>query len=229
MKIFQILLVAFLMMIGIQAHGAHQLYADYEDVNIPYGTKLELRMAENITTKSVVEGDMFQANLIQDIYVNNKLILPSQTIFRGRVAQVKYSRSLFRPASLYLNLDHLVTTRGMQLPINSGIASDFEYILKPDGALTTNSNYFKATSKDLKKAWQIIPKAVKWGASSGDEMFAGAQFIFTPLAFVGGTVACVSSGAYNTVANLFRHGDEIIIRKGTKFHIILLSKLEIPI
>ena len=49
-----------------------------------------------------------------------------------------------------------------------------------------------------------------------------------PVAFVGGTVAMVGSGAYNIIANLFRHGDEIVIKRGTPFNIILLSALDVP-
>ena len=228
MKIFQIILTAFLMLFSAKAFSAHQLYADMDGISIPYGTKLELQMAQNVTTKDVAQGDMFQAYLTKDIYVNNKLILPSKTIFRGRVANVKYSRALSRPASLTLSLDHLVTTRGYQLPINSGIASNFDYLLLSNNSLTTNGNYFKSTSKDLKRAGKYIPSAVKFGATSGEHVFPGSQIIFVPLGLVGGTAACICSGTYNIIANLFRHGDEIVIKKGTYFNIILLSTLDIP-
>jgi len=224
-KIFLLLAIAFFVP---KAHGAHQLYADMDGINIPYGTKLELIMAENVTTKSIAQGDMFQAHLSKDIYVNNKLILPSKTLFRGRVVQIKPSKSFSRPASLILNLDHLVTKYGNQLSLNSGIASNFDYVLKPDGSLTTTGNYFKATGKDLKKSGSILPRTVKWGATAGDELFVGAKILFVPVAFVGGTVAMVGSGAYNIIANLFRHGDEIVIKRGTPFNIILLSALDVP-
>ena len=108
--------------------------------------------------------------------------------------------------------------RGYQLPINSGIASNFDYLLLSNNSLTTNGNYFKATSKDLKRAGKYIPSAIKFGASSGEHVFPGSQIIFVPLGFVGGTVACLCSGTYNIIANLFRHGDEIIIKKGTNFN-----------
>lgn len=211
-----------------QAFAAHQLYADIDGINIPYGTKLELQMAENVTTKSISQGDIFQAYLTKDIYVNNKLILPSRTIFRGRVVSMQPSRSLSRPAKITLNLDHLVTKYGTQLPLNSGIASNFDYILKTDGSLTTNTNYFSATKTDLKKSGKILPNTVKWSATAGDDLFKGAKILFVPIGAVAGTVATVCSGAYNIIANLFEHGDEIIIKRGTIFNIILLSKLDVP-
>ena len=228
MKYIKVLLLFIAMLVSSNAFGAHQLYADIDGINIPYGTKLELSMAENISTKGIEQGDMFQAYLTKDIYVNNKLILPSRTLFRGRIAKVEYSKSLSRPAKLTLNLDHLVTKYGTQLPINSGVASNFDYILKNDGSLTTNGNYFKAVARDVKKSAQILPRTVKWGMSAGNDLFTGAKILFVPVAALGGTVACVGSSAYNIVADLFKHGDEIIIKRGTLFNIILLSTLDVP-
>ena len=61
-----------------------------------------------------------------------------------------------------------------------------------------------------------------------EDLFKGAKYIFVPVAALGGGVACLASGTYNTIADLFRHGDEIVIKKDTKFNILLLSKLEVP-
>lgn len=228
MKYIKILLLLAIMMMPIKTFAAHQLYADMDGISIPYGTKLELSMAENVTTKSIAQGDMFQAYLTKDIYVNNKLILPSKTLFRGRVVAITPSKSLSRPASVTLNLDHFVTKYGNQLAINSGIASNFEYVLKKDGSLTTNGNYFKAVSADLKKSGSILPRTINWGKTAGDDLFTGAKILFVPVAFVGGTIATAGSGVYNIIADLFRHGDEIVIKRGTVFNIILLSTLDVP-
>lgn len=222
MKLLKALLIT-LLFLTTGAFAAHQLYADTESITIPYGTKFELYMAQDVTTKNIMQGDIFEAYLTKDIYVNNKLILPSKTVFRGRVSKVKYSRSLSRPATLYLTLDHLVTKSGMQLPVTAGISSDFEYVLKTDGSLTTNGNYFSAVKRDVKKSGQYVPDAINWGKSKG-----GFKYILVPAGAIGGSIACVGASAYNTVADLFRHGDEIVIKKDTLFNVILLAKLDIP-
>ncbi len=222
MKLFKAFIITLLFLTS-GAFAAHQLYADTESVTIPYGTKFELYMGQDVTTKNVIQGDMFEAYLTKDIYVNNKLILPSKTIFRGRVSKIKRSRSLSRPATLYLTLDHLVTKSGMQLPITAGISSDFEYVLKTDGSLTTDGNYFKAVKKDVKKSGQYVSNAVNWGKDKG-----GFKYILVPVGAIGGGIACVGASAYNTVVDLFRHGDEIVIKKDTYFNVILLAKLDIP-
>ena len=228
MKVLQIIFLTLCLLIFGKANAAYQLYADIDGINIPYGTKLELTMAQDVSSREIAQGDLFEAYLKKDIYVNNKLILPSRTIFRGRVSDIKLSRSLSRPAVVYLTLDHLVTKRGVQLPINSGIASHFGYILKSDGSLTTNGNYFKAVARDVKKSGQIVPRTIKWGATAGDELFKGAKILYVPVAAIGGVIACAGSSVYNTIADLFRHGDEVVIKKGAEFSIILLQTLEIP-
>ena len=228
MKILKTLLIFFSLFLFQNAFGAHQLYADIDGVNIPYGTKFELSLAQDVTSQDVVQGDMFDAYLVKDLYVNRKLILPARTIFRGRINDIKASRSLSRPAVLYLTLDHLVTKRGTQVPINSGISTNFGYVLKSDNGLTLNTNYFTAAKRDLKKAGAIVPRTIKWGATSGDNLFTGAKYVFVPVAALGGSIACVGSSAYNVVADLFRKGDEVILKKNTKFDIILLSGLSIP-
>lgn len=228
MKKIKLMLLMLCVLLMFKAQAAHQLYADIDGISLPYGTKLELKMAQNVTASQVMQGDIFQAYLVKDIYINRKLVLPANTTFRGRVSGVKYSRSLSRPAILYLTLDHLITKKGYQLPIHSGISSDFEYVLKKDGAITTNGNYFKAVKADAKKAGQIVPRTIKWGATSGDNLFTGARYIFIPVSALGGIIACGCSTIYNTIADLFRHGDDVIIKQNAPFDIILLSELEIP-
>ena len=129
---------------------------------------------------------------------------------------------------MYLNLDHLVTTRGVQLPLQVGLATSFDYILKPDKGLTTNGNYFRAVRRDFKKSGQMVKKAVNWGASKDEEWFNGADYIIVPVAAVGSSVVCVCSCLYSTVADLFKHGDEIVLKKNAPFDIMLLSTLDIP-
>lgn len=228
MKTIKILMI-FLMIFSLNtAFGAHQLYADIDGVNIPYGTKLELSMANDVTTVQAASGDMFKAYLTKDLYVNNKLILPMNTIFRGRISDITYSKMLSRPAAITLTPDHLVSKNGTQVPLNAGLATGFQYILKNNGSLTTNGNYFKAVKKDAVKAGKIVPRTINWGKTSDDTLFKGAKFVFVPVAAISGGIACVGSTVYNTVADLFRHGDEIIIKKGSLFDILILSNLEIP-
>ena len=197
-------------------------------ISLPYGTKLHMVMGHDIKSSAIAQGDMFEAHLADDIYANNKLILPSNTVFRGRITGIKYSKALSRPASIYLTLDHLITKQGTQLPLNAGVSSVAEYVIKADGAVTTNGSYFKAVKKDVKKSGQLVSKSVNWGRTTGDKMFKGARYVLIPIGAIGGSFACAGSATYNTIADLFRHGDEVIIKKDDTFDIIILKELEIP-
>ena len=53
MKYIKLLVLICAIFFSTKVYGAHQLYADMDGITIPYGTKLELQMAENITTKSI--------------------------------------------------------------------------------------------------------------------------------------------------------------------------------
>lgn len=228
MKLIKTIILSLCLFLFQNVHAAHQLYADIDGVKIPYGTKLSLTLSHNLKSSNVVQGDMFQAYLNQDLYVNHKLILPSKTIFRGRISKIEYPKRLSRAAVMYLTLDHLVTKDGVQVPLNSGLASHFDYKMKKDGGLTTGGNYFTAVKKDLKNAGAIVPRTVDWGATAGDNLFTGAKIVFVPVAALGGCIACAGSGIYNTFADLFRKGDEVLLKKDEQFDIILLSTLEIP-
>ena len=229
MKFLRILLVTIAMFVANSVYAAHQLYADKDGAKLPYGTSIDLKMAQDVSSANITNGDIIQAYLAKDIYINNKLILPSGTIFRGRISQINKSRRFSRPAKLYMTLDHLVTKSGTQLSLKSGISSDFNYVLKDDGAITTNGNYFKAVSRDAKKSGQIVKRTVNWGKTSDEALFKGAKFIVVPIAAVGGSIACVCSATYNTFADMFRKGDEIIIKKNADFTVVLLSALDLPI
>lgn len=228
MKKIRILFVAFLMIFFSKAFAAHQLYADINGISLPYGTKLNMIMGHDLKSSAVMQGDMFEAHLAKDIYVNNQLVLPSQTVFRGRITDIKYSRMLSRPASLYMTLDHLITKQGNQLPLNAGVSYVAEYVIKTDGGITTDGNYFKAVKRDAKKSATYVSKSINWGKNTGDKMFTGAKYVLVPIGALGGGVACVGSTIYNTAADLFRHGDEVLIKKDDTFDIIILKALEIP-
>lgn len=228
MKNLKILFIAFLMILFNKAFAAHQLYANVDGIILPYGTKLHMIMGHDVKSNLIAQGDMFEASLFNDIFVNNKLVLPSNTIFRGRVVGVNYSRKLSRPASVYLTLDHLITKQGTQLPLRAGVSSISEYIIKTNGAITTNGSYFNAVKKDAKNSTKYLKNSINWGKNTSKTIFNGAEYIFVPIGAIGGSIACAGSTIFNTFADLFRNGDEIIIKKNDTFDIIILKDLKIP-
>ena len=60
MKFLQILFIALCFLFNLRAQAAHQLYADMDGISIPYGTKINLQMAQNVTNQ--MNGQMNQMN-----------------------------------------------------------------------------------------------------------------------------------------------------------------------
>ena len=80
---------------------AYQLSADAYTQRIPKGTKLNLVMAEPLSTSEMQAGDMFSARLTKDIKMNGKTILPSGSLVRGTVEKYKLTARLSRSAVVY--------------------------------------------------------------------------------------------------------------------------------
>ena len=221
-------LLVFLALIAfVPMASAYQLKADAYTQRIPKGTKLNLVMAEPLSTSEMQAGDMFSARLTNDVKINGKTILPSGSLVRGTVEKYKPTARLSRSALLYLTFDHVVTPQGRQLPISAAICSNFDIL--DDGAISGGGNYWNELKRNAQKSGKIITKTTKWGISSGEELFTGGRFLVTPFAAIGGTIG---GGAYlvgDSIIDLFRKGHDIIIDQGIVFDIILLQPLDVPV
>jgi|GluameStandDraft_1065615.scaffolds.fasta_scaffold00108_73 hypothetical protein len=225
-KIIAIFAFLMLIMFGFQNAQAYQIKADAQTKRIPMGTKLNLEAASTVTTELLRKGDMFSAYLTQDVYVDDVVVLPKGTIVRGNTADVVRKKRLSKSAILYLNFDHIVAPNGKQLPIRAGISSHMK--LTNDGGIG-GGGYKEAFLENADKSGEIIAKSVDWGVNSGEELFKGGKFLITPFAALGGTVAGAGYLIGDSIADLFRKGQTIVITKGQRFTIMLLEPLDVPI
>lgn len=225
-KIIAIFAFLMLIMFGFQNAQAYQIKADAQTKRIPMGTKLNLEAASTVTTELLRKGDMFSAYLTQDVYVDDVVVLPKGTIVRGNTADVVRKKRLSKSAILYLNFDHIVAPNGKQLPIRAGISSHMK--LTNDGGIG-GDGYKEAFLENADKSGEIIAKSVDWGVNSGEELFKGGKFLVTPFAALGGTVAGAGYLIGDSIADLFRKGQTIVITKGQRFTIMLLEPLDVPI
>ena len=152
--------------------------------------------------------------------------MPKGTIVRGNTADVVRKKRLSKSAILYLNFDHIVAPNGKQLPIRAGISSHMK--LTNDGGIG-GGGYKEAFLENADKSGEIIAKSVDWGVNSGEELFKGGKFLITPFAALGGTVAGAGYLIGDSIADLFRKGQTIVITKGQRFTIMLLEPLDVPI
>ncbi len=207
---------------------AYQITTNIKTKRIPAGTKLEIKTANNISTENATVGDMFNAYLTRDVRTETTMILPKGTVVRGNISKITDAKRLSRAGILYLNFDHVVAPNGTQIPIKAGI-TDGTFNLDINGGIKGGEGYGKAVQENLDEAGKIITKTTKWGITSGEELFKGGKYLVTPFAAVGGAFAGAGYFVGTDVADLFKKGNQVLIKKDTVFDILLLEPLDVPI
>ncbi len=184
-------------------------------------------MAEPITTRDFATGDLFTATVVENVKQNKKTILPTGTLVRGSIGEVKPAKRLSRAAKVAFTFDHIVTPQGRQLPMRAALCSYFK--ITPEGFVTSGGNYGTAMKHNVEKSGEYIQKATQWGINSGEKLFTGAQILTVPVGVAGGFVYGAGYLVFETIADLIRKGDEVIINQGQRFNIMLLDYLDVPV
>ncbi len=205
---------------------AHSIRANIYSKRLPKGTKMSLVMDNFLATNQMQVHDMFSAKITKDVKLKYSTVLPRGTIIRGTIDDFKHNGMLSKSAKLYLKFDHLVTPSGRQIPVNAVVCSHFE--LTDDGAITDGGTYGDEFKRNLNKSGEIIKKTSSWGVKSGDELFKGGRFLIAPIAFVGGTIGAGGYLVVDSLIDVFKFGNEVVIDQGTKFDVILLEPLDVP-
>lgn len=226
-KILSILAVLFAFL-GANAANAegYKIQADLTTKRLTGGTVLELQMASDVTTQSAAAGDMFSAYLTKDT-PQDSVILPKGTVIRGNIEKVTPAKRLYRAAVLKLNFDHVVAPNGAQLPIKAGLSGN--YMFDSTGGITGGVNYGGKVRQNAQKSGSIIRNSVDWGIKSGNDWFTGGKYLVTPFSTFGGIVggACYFVG--ESVIDLFKKGDNVLIKGGEMFNILLIEPIDVPV
>ena len=202
--------------------------ADIQSQRIPEGTVIKIRMESPINTNNSLKGDPFFATIIDDVKVNEKVLLPSGTIVRGSVADVKKKSFLSRGGALTLYFDHVVTPVGKQLPVFSRISNCVN--LSSKGNISAGGGYLNAVSKNLDQGVDIFTKTTAYGFKGGFSNASGAPVILTgPICFLGGLVAGPSVFVGKSAYSLVKKGDNVIINPGDRMEITTIQALDVPL
>lgn len=200
--------------------------ANAKTARIPAGTRFSLELLQTVDTFCCQEGDSFNLMLLNDQKVDDKIVLPAGSVIRGCVQKVKSSKRLSRGAVLYLDFDHIVTTTGRQLPISLSM-----YGLKTvtfDGGIYKTLGYGQALKDNWTKACDITKVSTNFGRKA-ENVCPGLQFITTPICALGGALGGFGYLAGDSVADLFKKGDEVTLIKGSTIEVILAQPIDVPI
>lgn len=224
MKKLLAILIAMFLVSNIAFAGAFK--ADARTKRIPAGTVFKLEFLQPVSTFSGCEGDSFVATMKNELSTGSNVILPSGSVVRGSVSQVNTAKKFSRGAKLYLDFDHIVTPNGRQIPLDLTVCQ-FENIYY-DGALYKNLGYGEAVQKNYERAVEITKNSTNYGLKAG-ESAPGIQYLTTPFCAVGGFIGGVGYWVGNSVADMFRKGQDVYINKGDVLTVKLLNPIDVPV
>lgn len=200
--------------------------ANAKTARIPAGTKLSLQLLQTVDTLAAQQGDSFSLMLLNDQKVDGNVVLPSGSVIRGCVQNVKAARRLSRGAVLYLDFDHVVTPTGRQLPISLSVYG--MTTVTYDGGIYKTLGYGQALQDNWTKTCDITKVATNFGKKAGD-VLPGSQYVTTPLCAIGGAFGGFCYLVGDSVADLFKKGDEVTLIKGSTLEVILAQPIDVPI
>ena len=224
MKKLLAILIAMFLVSNTAFAGAFK--ADARTKRIPAGTVFKLEFLQPVSTFSGCEGDSFVATMKNELSTGTNVILPSGSVVRGSVAQVNTAKRFSRGAKLYLDFDHIVTPNGRQIPLDLDVCQ-FENIYY-DGSLYKNLGYGEAVQKNYERAVEITKNSTNYGLKAG-ESAPGIQYLTTPFCAVGGFIGGVGYWVGDSVADMFRKGQDVYINKGDVLTVKLLNPIDVPV
>lgn len=224
---FKLLILTLALIIVSNTVNAVPFRADAKTKRIPAGTKLKLQLMDTVNTVAGSKGDAFNAILLEDQKSGTSIILPAGSVVRGNISNIKPVRRLSRGAVLYMDFDHVVTPTGRQVPLSMSVYNRAD--LTTDGGIYGSKGYGEAIQKNWAKTVEITKNATQFGMNAGEDAFTGAQYITTPVCAVGGAFG---GGAYfvgDSIIDLFRKGEDVILKQGTVLDVTLTNPIDVPV
>lgn len=223
-KIIILLLMLFFTAYNVNAAGTFK--ADARTKRIAAGTQFRLEFLQPISTSSGAEGDFFTASIKDELKSGNSVILPQGSVVRGSISDVKMAQRFSRGAKLYLDFDHVVTPNGRQIPLDLAVVT-YDKIYY-DGGLYKNLGYGEAVKTNYDKGVDITKRATNYGLSVQDD-HPGLQYITTPFCAIGGFFGGLGYFLGDSVADMFRKGQDVYINKGEVMNVRLINPIDIPV
>lgn len=225
-KLISILILA--LFLAQSVFAAAPFNANAKTKRIAAGTKFALKLMNPISTSTNLEGQEFQAILLNDQKHDDDVILPMGSLIRGSIKKIVPAQKLSKGAILYLDFDHVVTPNGRQIPLSLSIIgrSDMTY----DGGIAASQGYKQAVKENWDKTVEITKTATNWGDETFEDIAGGYLRILTvPISAIGGGIA---GGAYTIGADiyaLFARGKDVNLWANDILNVILVEPIDIPV
>ncbi|MDD3237106.1 MAG: hypothetical protein PHV37_03310 [Candidatus Gastranaerophilales bacterium] len=204
-----------------------KINADIGTKRIPQGTYLNIKLIDPIDSSTLKMGDQVDFMIVEDVKVDKKIVLPVGSVIRGSVQSINSAKMLSKGATIYVGFDHVMSTTGKQVPLKVGICNN-KY-LTYDGGLSSKTNYGTATKQNLDNTAKIVKVSTKWGWNTGSQVLEGyPKYVLAPISSI---VSIPAAGLYflgDSVVDVFKKGDNVLINQGEILKVMLLKPLDMP-
>lgn len=84
---------------------------------IPEGTKLRVRLEQQLSSATAEEGQPVQLAVGDDVVIDEGVAIPRDSVVNGTVVQAVPKRRMGRTGKLDFSIDHIVLSDGGRLPV----------------------------------------------------------------------------------------------------------------
>ena len=174
---------------------------------------INMTVSQILDSSISIEGDEFFAEVTDDVYSNNGVIIPKGTLAHGKLTNTTAPGRLGKEASMDLSFDYLVTPDGREIPI--------------EGKMTTKLH---PVTQGAKIVAQDVGYTVAGGAVGGlmalNWLGLGAAIASQGYTLAGG--AAVGGVAGLSVA-LIRKGNHVLIAPGDEIKVKINTSIDLPV
>jgi hypothetical protein len=185
---------------------------------VPAGTMLTIAFNTAMDSKVTNMGDVFTAYTTQDFTMpglngHRRLVLPSGTIIRGRVSDVKRPSFFSKGGSIALAFDHAMLPSGDLMPLSLNLSTDNTIVKQ--GVLYTDPGIGKKLGVSVEDGKKTFSNITEQGVQAGKQIAGGLGTIITvPAAAVGGALAGTAVTTGKTAVAIVGKGETVAIKPG---------------
>jgi hypothetical protein len=178
---------------------------------IPDGTRFIVKLRDTLDTKTLEQGQHFQAELREDLLTPSGLLIPKGRTITGYVATFEHG---FTGARMQLALDEIETRKGWVPLIGTvtGVPGD------PSIKSTGEEGELYRKGPDMKRVVTNAAIGAGVGAASGAAAGGGK----------GAAVGAMAGAGLGSGSSLLFHGRELKLDQGTNLEIRLDRDLVVP-
>jgi hypothetical protein len=181
---------------------------------VPTGTPVDAELTSPIDSAVAKAGDLFNAKLIQPLYLGNDLVLPGGTTLDGQVTAADKGGLVGSNGKIGMRLIGAVTPDGIRYPLSATITDKQDKGIHETKQGTVTG---RTTSSSVKSS---VVRTALW---TGGGTLLG--ICFAPI--VGGAVGAgaiagvATGGGVGLASNLWRKGKDVKIPSGTRVQFAL--------